>query len=207
MAIETYDELKAAIADFLLRDDLTAVIPNFIALAEADIDRKVDHWRMEVRAEAELDAQYSAVPDDWLKTTRFMLSGTSGVDVLQPISPQVMMEKRMESGDASGKPCFYSLSAGQFEFFPTPDKAYDSDLVYIRKTERLSDTVATNWVLDHAPDALLFGALSISAPYLNNDERLQVWSTMYANALDGLNKAASRAQKTGTNRRAQFIGV
>ena len=32
MSLTTYTELKASIADWLLRDDLTAVIPDFIAL-------------------------------------------------------------------------------------------------------------------------------------------------------------------------------
>ena len=55
MPITTYTELKAAIADFLNRDDLSAVVPTFISLAEADIQRRVRHWRMEKRSTAELD--------------------------------------------------------------------------------------------------------------------------------------------------------
>ena len=35
MAITTYSELKTSIANFLDRDDLTSVIPDFISLAEA----------------------------------------------------------------------------------------------------------------------------------------------------------------------------
>ena len=47
MAITTYDELKTSVADFLNRDDLTSVIPDFITMAEADLNRNVRHWRME----------------------------------------------------------------------------------------------------------------------------------------------------------------
>jgi len=36
MALTTYTELKASIADWLNRSDLTAAIPDFISLAEAD---------------------------------------------------------------------------------------------------------------------------------------------------------------------------
>lgn len=39
MTITTYTELKAAIADWLLRDDLTAVIPSFIALVGCKVMR------------------------------------------------------------------------------------------------------------------------------------------------------------------------
>ena len=55
MSITTYAELKSAIANWLLRDDLTSVIPDFIALAEADMNRAIRHWRMEKRSTAEID--------------------------------------------------------------------------------------------------------------------------------------------------------
>ena len=45
MAITTYAELKSSIANWLNRDDLTSVIPDFISLAEAQIARDVRHWR------------------------------------------------------------------------------------------------------------------------------------------------------------------
>ena len=66
MALTTYDELKSSIADFLDRDDLTTVIPDFITLAETKMNREIRHWRMEKRATAVLDTQYSALPNDFL---------------------------------------------------------------------------------------------------------------------------------------------
>ena len=61
MALTTYDELKTSIADFLDRDDLTSVIPDFITLAEADLNRGLRHWRQEKRATVEIDTQFSAI--------------------------------------------------------------------------------------------------------------------------------------------------
>ena len=46
MSITTYTELKAAIADWLLRDDLTSVIPTFISLAESQFQREIRDYRM-----------------------------------------------------------------------------------------------------------------------------------------------------------------
>jgi len=45
MAITTYAELQSAITDFLNRDDLTAVAPTFISMAEANLGRDIRHWR------------------------------------------------------------------------------------------------------------------------------------------------------------------
>ena len=66
MALTTYTELKASIADFLNRDDLTTVIPDFITLAEAQINRDVRHWKMEARSSGVQDAtdEYMQIPSD-----------------------------------------------------------------------------------------------------------------------------------------------
>ena len=76
MGITSYSTLKSAIADWLLRDDLTAVIPSFISLAEAKFNRRIRDYRMVKRATAEIDAGYAAVPADWLQTVRFQLNTT-----------------------------------------------------------------------------------------------------------------------------------
>ena len=55
MALATYSDLKASIADFLNRDDLTAVIPDFIKLAEAQFKREIRHYKMMQRSEGEVD--------------------------------------------------------------------------------------------------------------------------------------------------------
>ena len=46
MSITTYSELKTAIANWLNRDDLTAVIPDFVSLVVADLNRKLRHYKM-----------------------------------------------------------------------------------------------------------------------------------------------------------------
>ena len=50
MALTTYTELKASLADWLNRSDLTTTIPDFISLAEAQIERQLRTRQMIVRA-------------------------------------------------------------------------------------------------------------------------------------------------------------
>ena len=61
MALSNYTGLKASIADFLNRDDLTAVIPDFITLAEAQINRDIRHFKLEARSS--VDAVVVVVAD------------------------------------------------------------------------------------------------------------------------------------------------
>ena len=84
MALNSYAALKTSIGDFLNRDDLTAVIPAFISLAEAQINRDIRHYEMENRATAQLDSQYLARPTDWVETIRMHITGggTRTLDLL-----------------------------------------------------------------------------------------------------------------------------
>jgi len=200
MAITTYAELKTAIANWLNRDDLTSVIPDFISLTEADMERKIRHWRMEKRATVQLDDQYSRVPSDWLESIRFYLSGGDTYELRQT-SHSDMINRRMNAANVSGRPQYFAMSDGAFEIFPTPDAAYTAELLYYGRTPALSDSNTSNWVLEYAPDVYLYGALMHSAPYLVEDQRAQVWASLYQSAIDNVNMASEKARSTTSGMR------
>ncbi len=74
MSIASYSALKTTIADFLDRDDLAAVIPTFISLAEAQMEREIRHYRMVQRSSGQIDSRYSEIPNGWLQTIRFHIA-------------------------------------------------------------------------------------------------------------------------------------
>lgn len=201
MAISTYAELQAAVADFLNRDDLTATIPSFIALAEADHTRKLRHWRMEARAAITVGARYVDLPTGWLETVRF---GLTGYGNLALASQADMGRQRAAAEDAAGQPCEYAIVGGQFEIYPTPDADYAGEIVYAQQTTPLSDAAPTNWLLTLAPDAYLYGALTQSAPYLKDDARTQVWAALYQSSIDGLNAESDSAKASGAGLRVKI---
>ncbi len=202
MAITTYAELKSSITDFLNRDDLDTVAPDFITLAEADLSRKVRHWRMEGRATAEIDTQYSAIPADFLEVITFHV--TSGnLRPLELISQAEMLQRRYENLDTSGKPAYYALTAGEIEVYPTPDGTYTTELYYYKRISALSDSNTSNWPLEYFPAAYLYGSLVHSAPYLVDDARTQVWASLYNNAIDGINGNNEKAKFGGSGLRMQ----
>ncbi|URC15509.1 tail tubular protein [Octadecabacter Antarctic DB virus 2] len=203
MTINTYATLQTAVADFLNRADLTATVPTFISLAEAGINRDLRHWKMEERAVAEVNSQYSAVPGDWLDTIRFSItSGTTSP--LDLISQAELIERRSGNDNTGGKPCFYAMSSGQFEFFPTPDESYDAELIYHARIPALSDSNTTNFLLTEAPDVYLYGALVHSAPYLKEDPRAQTWAAFYKSAIDSLQRTSDKAKHSGSGLRMKI---
>jgi hypothetical protein len=203
MPITTYAELKTNIADFLNRDDLTSVSSTFVSLAEADLNRQIRHWRQEKRSTASIDTQYSAIPADMLEVIRFYI--TSGdTRPLELISQAEMLDRKFRNLNTSGQPAYYAVTAGELEVYPVPDGTYTSELYYFGKTPALSDSNTSNWILEHYPDAYLYGSLIHSAPYLKDDARIQVWAALYQSAIDSINQASEKAKFGGSGRRMKI---
>lgn len=202
MAITTYAELKSTIADFLNRDDLTAVIPTFISAAEKQMQREVRHYKMMQRSTADIDSRYSALPGSWLETIRFHVTGDRSYRI-ESTSMDDMLQLRM-NGSATGRPTHYAHIGETIEVYPTPDTAYTSELLYYEKIPELSDSVTTNWLLQDAPDAYLYGALVHSAPYLQEDARIQVWGSLYAGAVQSVNNQSEKARYSGSGMRVRI---
>ena len=196
MALSTYTELKASVADWLNRTDLTAAIADFISLAEAQMERTLRTRQMIVRSNASFNVEFGATPADFLEVRTFKLSGTN------PPTPLIFltidaMDQETTRLSASGKPRFFTVVGGQFRLAPTPDTNYATELTYYAKLTKLSSAVATNWLLTQAPDVYLYGSLLQAAPYLQDDARIQTWASLYQAGLEQLQIADDRGSTSG----------
>ena len=196
MALTTYAELKTSIGDWLNRSDLTSVIPDFISLAEAQIERTLRARQMIVRANASFDAQYGAVPADFLETKSLKLTSTNPQTPLSFLSIDAL-DAEMTKYTGSGKPKFFGVVGGQLRIVPTPDATYTTELTYYAKLAKLSNNNTSNWLLASSPDIYLYGALLQAAPYLQDDARIQTWATLYERALNDLQTADDRGASSG----------
>jgi len=195
VSISTFAELKTNIADFLNRDDLTSAIPTFIALAEAQINRDLRHWKMQSRTSFTIDSEFEDLPADWLET----ISLNAGNKYpLKLASRETIADKRMGNEDTAGTPEYYAHIADKFEFYPTPDDTYTGDLLYFQKVPALSDSNTTNWLLSHSPDVYLYGSLIHTAAYLQEDARAGTWAQLYGAAVQKLNLSSDSATMSGS---------
>ena len=197
MALDTFSGLKTTIADYLNRDDLTSAIPGFITLAEAKFNRKLRVRQMVKRATATLDTQYFAFPSDFLQAKEFQLN-TNPITYLQYVTQNQGDYGSATNYVANGKPLFYTIIGTQIQVIPTPDTSYTGELTYYGKIPALSDSNTSNWLLAYAPDLYLYGSLVEATPYLKDDERLAVWSTLYTNSLGDIEIADQRASVAST---------
>ena len=128
MAITTYAQLQTAAANWLDRTDLSARIPEFIELAEANFNRVIRQPDMVAKDNSfSLAAQYTTLPTDTLEIIRIVVDLTP-VIVLEYMTPEEISERRIVMS-STGKPYYFTTVGGatsQLEILPTPDSTYTS---------------------------------------------------------------------------------
>lgn len=189
MAITTYAELQAAVANWLVRGDLTARAPEFIALFEAWANRDLRVRDMEKRATSSPVSEYGTLPTDFVEEISFVM--TEGDERWEiEAAPQVVIDA---ADVQTGRPRNYAIVGGQFRFFPSPDKAYGAILTYYGQIPALSDAATSNWLLAKAPDAYLFGALAEAGPFLRDPDVTAAYELKRDRAIAAVKKAARPA--------------
>lgn len=187
MAVSTYAQLKASVASWLNRSDLTAVIPDFIRLAEEAIDRDLRIQKQLVSATLSGTGGVGsiALPSDWQQGLSLLVEGIP----LQYRTAQVLRQEY--TGASAGQPRYYTIEGGSMVVAPVPADDYSVSVNYYGKFAFLSEDADTNWLLTNHPSVYLFGALSEAELFLANDARLAVWRVKYTAAIEALNKTQS----------------
>lgn len=186
MSLDTYSNLQTAIATLLNRSDLTSVIPDWIALAEAEMRRRLRTRRATGRSTATLTSQYIAVPSDFGGPIAIVLTGTSPKYLLEFAEPSKMLEVQQGNFTGTGQPRWYSVVGENLEFMPSPDASYALEMTYWKGLAALSVSNTTNWMLTDNPDAYLYGAALHSAPHLMDDDRIGVWANMFSTIMNDI---------------------
>ena len=163
MGLSTFDELKAAVADWLDREDLSGRTGDFIALAEARLNRLMAFSALTARVELEAGAGQAelAAPADLRDALSLVRAG---------------------DGDGDGAAQGFRAEAGRLVLAPPPETPVRLVLTY-RARPRLSEAAPANPVLAEHPDLYLFGALAEAAPFLRDGEMLAVFAARFDAAL------------------------
>lgn len=192
MSITTYQGLRQAVAEWLMRDDLEPVIPQFIALAEARFNRDLRVRQMITRATAETDSgdAHVTLPGNWLEARTVSLVDNGTPRALEYVTLESASALRPGTGPAR----FFNVNGNRLEFIPGPPDGTQVELIYYAAIPALSESEPTNWLSLAYPDQYLYGALVHSAPYLRDDERVAVWASLYDRGLEEIRIADERAR-------------
>jgi hypothetical protein len=196
MAITTKTELEAAAANWLVRSDLTTRIPEFLALAEARINRLLRYRLAETDASvtATVGARVIALPSAFAEAMNLWIVRDSGRDALEFVDAALL-----ESTTDNAEPRFWTIDGSNLAFDCPCAEAYSFTLRYLAKFT-LTDAAPTNALLTNAPDVYLFALLSEAAPFLRDAELAGAYEARLGQAIRDLNAQSHRNRRFQTLR-------
>jgi len=197
MAISTYAELQTAVANWLDRDDLTNRIPEFIALAEARMNRVLRIRLMEGKYTASTVAAQRnyALPAGYLQMRNIQIN-TTPIRPCQYVTPEIY--DRLYGSTTTGTPEIYTIIANEIQLGPIPAGVQTIEMLFYKKISALSVTNTTEAMLTDNPDIYLYGALLEAEPFIMNDERVPLWAQGFSQAVADLQEQDNKDRHSGS---------
>jgi hypothetical protein len=205
MAISNYTELKTAVSNWTDRDDLDDRIPEFIALAEARLNRNLRIRSMEVKQKANTVPGQRALslPPRYIQMRNFQINSGGKVRSIEYVTPEIF--DLMHGNNDQGRPCQYSIVSGEVQLGPIPDSEYEAEMLFYQSSPPLSASNPTNWFTTFAPDVLLYGALLEAEPFIMNDNRIQLWKQAFDAAVVDMQDQDNRDRHSGSQLRVRHV--
>ena len=188
----TYTELKAAIANYTHRADLTASIPMFIQLAESFLFRELQIKELQVSVDGVTTGEYASLPADFDSVSRVSVTYGGSSRTLDYLS-------LADSPTAvSSMPGQYSLENNQLRIWGAGDgQAYT--LYYIPNIQPLSDSVSTNWLIENASELYLYASALEAAKWTRNTPEVQKLMPIVAMSLESVKSFNKRRGQPSTS--------
>jgi hypothetical protein len=188
MALTTYTELKAAIADYAHRSDLTTQIVDCVTLAEARLYDLLVLKDMESDESLTLtiSQNYVALPSGYIAPRAFWLVIDSERVPLDAVTPE-----RLPYYSTNAQPRLWAIDAANVRFDCPADVGYSAKLRCLKKSN-LSGSVASNALLAARPDIYLSGSLVELARWTGNETLFNTWEPVFLRAIAAFKASQSR---------------
>jgi len=203
MPLSTYDELQAAILNWLARapdeeDAVVDTIRDFITLAEFRINRELRVREMMERVAAPVNEIQESVPARFLEPISASVILSSGQ--IFPMKYVTVHELSRGGRNIEGDPACYAIVGGQILFAPVikfdPD-VLDADVPQIEiigyfSQPALSNDNQENDILKFYPNLYLYASLLEATAFVTADQ-LTTWAAAYQEAVGKANEAGQAA--------------
>lgn len=197
MALATYTDLKTSLADWLHRSNLTSQIPDFITLAEAQLNTEMRMHLMESDEALTITsaASTTALPTRFIEPISLWLviSGQQNTPIVYVPPDDLPINT---STGASARPRYYTINGANIQFPNLSDATY-SLLFRVLKGFDLAST-STNVLMTKYPGLYLYGSLLQAAPYMGNDAKITIWNGMYKTLLNTAKRSEARVKTQAT---------
>lgn len=180
MALATYSDLQTSVAAWMNRTDLGTYLADFIALCEADLQRRCKLVEFEATATTAITAGVGGMPADFVGMRSVYWDGSADYP-LTYVTPAEFDQWREET---SGDGLIYTISGSTIRTAPMGDGSLV--LTYNAKFTALSDTNTSNSLLTNHPDVYLYGALKQAAIFVKDTGGINTYGAMMDQAVAGV---------------------
>ena len=184
----TWTELKAELAVWMIRDDLTSIIPNAIGYAEAGFQKTVFSPEREEQATIAFTSEVANLPADFWGVRTAYWNGTSKVR-LQQVTVSKLREDYPTT--ATGTPVAFAIE-GETMLLGPPPSSGDVELTYWETIPVLSGSNATNWLLTDHPELYVAASLAYLFRYTRHFDEAANWANATAAMIEQVNRSGRR---------------
>lgn len=187
----TYDSLTSTVLQYLERTDaaVVAFIPTAIMLAEFEIAQSIKTLGQLLVANGTMNINNPVIakPARWRKTVSMTLTTTSGQKQPMYLRKLEYLSNYAPDVTALDVPLYYAdYDADHWFVAPAPSAAFAFETLCYTRLPPLASDNQTNWLTQNAPNAMIYGTLKQTAPFLKDDARLQVWGGLFDAAMASL---------------------
>lgn len=190
MSILSYSDLQTNVAAYAKRQDLSALIPTFISLAEEWFNREL---KVKARRTSFLVTPTQpnvAIPSDSQKIIKVWYGGLQ-LDFFPPSFNSSYAGGPLQAQDFWNG---YQID-GDTLTLGVPQMGQVLQIDYYQQLEPLSDTNVSNWLLEDGQTAYLFGTLMQLAIYTRDLTSLQLWQTLRDQAIASMEQDDDESQR------------
>ena len=192
MALASYNDLLAAVANRMNRSDLAALIPEFVSCAEAEFNRVLRlPFQYTPDALLSVSSRYTNLPADFLQMDRvFWIDNTRR----RPLQYAGIDYRTHDDGtDTSNRPAEYAIKGAQIEIIPAPTVSLSLRISYWAKIPALLGEV--NKLFASHPDLYLYRACYEAAVYMMDQERMTFYLGLYDRLMTEVKEIERNSQK------------
>lgn len=187
-AIYDYSTLRDEWENRLDRDDLTALFPQFVQMAEAFMRKHLRVLDQETTTSLTASAELVALPTDCLSIRSVHIEGSPSPDyALRGMSPAALAHEF--NGISAAVPVAYAQINGFLKLAPPPSSSVTLSVIYIARFNPLTETITTNWILDDHPDVYFYGVLAQACDHIRDDAGFARYWAAFTSAVSDLRRA------------------
>jgi hypothetical protein len=182
MALDSYTNLKTAVADLVNRTDLTSQIVDAVTLCESSLQTKCKMLEGETSATVTITAGSGLLPAGFIGM-RSVYWDTDPDRALSYVTPDVYDAMRVND---SGDGFYYTITGSTIKTTPMGDGSIV--MTYLARFTALSGSNATNTILTNFPDAYLYGTAMHVSILTEDDAKAQKFGLLFNAICDRINQ-------------------